>query len=284
MEINDPRLDYIKIIAHKYCSPFGETNEKALCTEIDYNVTEVFSHQIEKLLEKYKDKHESYISNEKIQSSINTFGLDAEKLWITILFVIDFVEGCFCLVTRRKLSSVREMAGKMLDIYDDTSLIIKVESKKGQYETKFIEMNRAFKKFLEGIYNSKGTYYDTREVDWHYDGDLSTAKLAYFTEILQYLLNKKYTAKKPSKLAFIAKLAYILDYTNDERFINEYELVPIKTSIDRKLAELNGKEKVGNKEFYKNTIDTGKLLSDMIKKNRTQPDPGGSNYMLDLNI
>lgn len=298
MEVNNSILDYVKIIAYKYCSDFDlsgddgkEVNELDRVDLLGAIIEDGFSNYYESLYNEHKDGHDIYINNVSIQDTIRKMGLDSDKLWCAVLFVDCFVDGCYCMVTRSKAPTTREKAARLLKKLDRYSTIIVKDKDGKECKVNDIFLNLAFKKLLEGICTSSDGEYDARFVPLVNDEDFSTAKLAYFTEILQYLLNKLYTPKNPSKLTFIAQLAMVLKMFNPKKVgeldsdkkvvlgvdIDGYVYKEVVTKQEETLAKLLGSNTIDGKKCYKDSIDLGKLLSDKIKKNRTEPEPSGSN-------
>lgn len=278
MEVNDPRLDYIKIIAYKYCAEYEVVEDipsnKVWRDLLDELTVDSFGKKYEcGEINMHEEEYELYM-NDDIQSAIKNFNLDSEKLWVALIFVHRFVDAAFSGVSHKRPLTTRQKAQKMLDIFDTYSSIVTLKSSKGTYTIDEVIFNVAFRDFLNSICSSD--CYDFISVDFNAslkDEHLDIPRLAYFSVIIYYLIGKLYTCERPSKWSFIAKLAYIMRYDTDERLRCGYELRPVKEKAKKLLANKYGIETVGNKEYYRFPIDSGKLLKDKIKKNITKPKP-----------
>lgn len=298
MEVNDSVLDYVKIIAYKYCSDLDlsgddgkEVDELGRVDLLGAIIEDGFSNYYESLYNEHKDGHDIYINNVSIQDTIRKMGLDCDKLWCAVLFVDCFVDGCYCMVTRSKAPTTREKAARLFKKLDRYSTIIIKDKDGKECKVNDIFLNLAFKKLLEGICTSSDGEYDARFVPLENNEDFSTAKLQYFKEILQYLLTKLYAPKNPSKLTFIAQLAMVMNLFTPKNVgeldtdkkkvlgvdIDGYVYKEAVTKQEKLYAEKLGHKTIDGIECYKDFIHLDKLLEDKIKKNRTKPEPSGSN-------
>lgn len=284
MEVNDSILDYVKIIAYKYCLDSDlsgddgkEVNELKREEMMGAIIEMDFSPIYEEVCNEHKDGHDIYINNVSIQSTIRKMGLDSDKLWCAVLFVYCLVDSSFEFVSRKNLPTIRKNAKRLLAKFDWQTSSIRVKDKNGvKYEVKDKEFNVVFQKFLEGICNSENSEYDAPTYPLKNDEDFSTAKLQYFKEILYYLLEKLYTPTQPGKITFIAQLAMTLKMFKPTKGALD---VDIDGYVYKKAkTKMIGEGKIGGKEYYKQKEELDTLLLNKIKNNRIKPNTGGKFY------
>ena len=94
MELSEENLEYITFVAKEYCH-LPEFNDEYSRLNASTHAKSIFKARYETLNDTFQKAYQEYSQNEKIQSTINIYQLDSNKLWLLFLFITDFTESCF---------------------------------------------------------------------------------------------------------------------------------------------------------------------------------------------
>lgn len=287
MELTTDNLEYIIFVAREYCYP----NKQQLkdCDAIrdaeDMAVSiaiTIFRQRHPILMEEFEEAYGTYLSNDKIQNTLNIYKLNADKFWLLFLFITDFTNSCFTYSPQNEKYTIREIVKKM-------SQLINKEEVKGYSLTLSCEeetisssnplLIALFEDFCAKLSNTNDdfldtTYYSTLEV---VEDKVKTKKMRFFVELFRYFLDAHITAVKPSKITFIGRFLYLANIAEQEWFYTSYLHTPI-TKRNQFMIKRYGTVTLNEIEYIKEPIDVGKKIADTIKKCTDYAPISTSNY------
>lgn len=292
MELTTDNLEYIIFVAREYCYP----NKQQLkdCDEIkdaeDMAVSiaiTTFKQRHPILMEEFEEAYDTYLSNDKIQNTLNIYKLNADKFWLLFLFITDFTNSCFTYSQQNEKYTIRETAKKM-------SQLINKEEVKGYSLTlscaeETISSSNPllialFEDFCTKLSDNNDdildtAYYKTLEVA---EEKVKIRKMKFFVERFKYFLYNHVEAHQPSKMSFIGKLLYLSMIVGEDKefYYTGYKLTSTtpETHITKYLIKRHGTIIWRGKEYIKEPVGVGKDIDDTIKKCTNCTPISTSNY------
>lgn len=286
MELTTDNLEYIIFVAREYCYPnkqllkdcdaIRDAEDMAVSIAIPQ-----FKQRHSILMEEFEEAYDTYLSNDKIQNTLNIYKLNADKFWLLFLFITDFTNSCFTYSPQNEKYTIREIAKKM-------SQLINKEEVKGYSLTLSCEeetisssnplLIALFEDFCAKLSDNNDdflntTYYSALEVA---EDKVKIKKMKFFVELFRYFLYNHVEARQPSKMSFIGKFLYLAKI-EEEFYYNGYSPTLV-TPQNKFLIKQYGTIMMNGKEFIKEPVDVGKDIADTIKNCTDYAPISSSNY------
>lgn len=280
MELSEENLEYITFVAKEYCH-LPEFNDEYSRLNASTHAKSIFKARYETLNDTFQKAYQEYSQNEKIQSTINIYQLDSNKLWLLFLFITDFTESCFYEDTIEELS-ITDFCKECISLIENNNDVnITITSPDKKISLKNPELIKTFKNFCEIlIQKSNNNFLDYRFYQTIIDekNKYEIKKIKLFVKMFRYFLDKHVKVRNPSKMTFIGKLLYLGNFVTGESYLTEYNPIPITTKNKFKI-KLYGTVFINGREYIKDPDDIGKRIADNIKKCTDIAPTSISNYI-----
>lgn len=280
MELTEENLEYITFVAMGYCH-LPKFNDEYSKLNASIHAKSIFKARYETLNDTFQKAYQEYSQNEKIQSTINIYQLDSNKLWLLFLFITDFTESCFYEDTIEELS-ITDFCKECISLIENNNDVnITITSPDKKISLKNPVLIKTFKDFCEIlIQQPNNNFLDYRFYQTIIDekNKHEIKKIKLFVKMFRYFLDKHVKVRNPSKMTFIGKLLYLGNFVTEESYLTEYNPTPITTKNKFKI-KLYGTVFINGKEYIKDHDDIGKRIANNIKKCTDITPTSISNYI-----
>ena len=258
-------LDYLEQVALEF-NPDMEFDADGNMYPCDTLALERFKRRYNRKFIDIKFKHEDYLHNKDIQDTLKELGVDIDKFWYLLLYVMDYTAG-YCWDAIEVKESPKEQLEKFVKlIADNCSDYNKVSG--ATFSTPFtITINAKGKQTLTidnpntiayiGLLCAKGfsEIEDNSILSLRYsDNETLTAadtmRICLFAKMFLYFfeINKQFNKRQKkgstislSKNLLISRLAYFVKLTTNKNYLNDDDNLKkaIKDYGDKKLSTIN---------------------------------------------
>lgn len=226
---------------------------------------------------KYEYNNCDFEENEDIQNDIIKLDLCQEKLWYLLIFCAELIPNLFSVAHWKEKPSIHDSAHNALEIPCNLLKQITLSYKNQNiqfYPTPAIK---------EWIHNLLQEVIETNNHDFslHYirmtdEKSCEVPMLATFKDIMHTVLSHFSPNKRASKLNLIGRLAYLMEYTEEESLINGYRETKFRKNYPphRKLTKYKKKDGI----YVKEPVNIYDVLNNKIKDCAIKPNFRGTTY------
>lgn len=258
-------LDYVEQVALEFNPDMG-FDEDGNMQPCDTLAIERFKRRYNRKFIKIKFKYEDYLHNGEVQDTLKELGVDIDKFWYLLLFVMDYTAG-YCKEALEIKDSPKEQLEKLVKLIADncsdynnisgatfnTPITITINAK-GKQTLTIDDPNtiahigllcaKGYSEIESNSFLSFGSFND---------GTLTAAnsmRICLFAKMFLYFfdINKQFNKRRKkggiislSKNLLISKLAYFAQLTYNKNYLNDDDNIKkaIKEYGDKKLSIIN---------------------------------------------
>lgn len=223
------------------------------------------------VLGKYEYNKCDFKENEDIQNDIIKLGLCQEKLWFLLVFCGEIIPYLFSTAHWKSKPSIHDSAHNALEIPCNQLKQITLSYKNQNiqfYPTPAIK--ESIHNLLQEIIVTDSHDFSLHFIKMTEEKSYEVPMLAAFKDIMHTVLLHFSPNKRASKLNLIGRLAYLMEYTEEESLINGYKEVKFRDKYHPHRGLTKYKKKDGL--YVRVTVNIYDVLNNMIKDCAIKPD------------
>jgi len=259
MDIKDKDLEYVEVVAKRYC--LDENYEKGEMEDCDLlniatqDACSVFSTRYPQIMEKMSNLKEIYYSEPSMQEKLKTYDLDADKFWLLLSFLRDFIDSGFNSQIESKKETLGDTLEKMIKTLSEkgTSLAVLNDINYPVASTRNIWIKNIVSSCLEEWKNNNPMFLNLTPIESIKSEGLKYYRWKSFLDKLKYFLHtiSKYNAAGKEDWRFIAQCLYMTGLADEESFRSS-DIANSETGIGKKIKD--------NVKKYRDLFDTNLSL------------------------